>query len=466
MEEGQKKLKAGGQGQIRMENIFRRTLVIIALIMVVLVLGIFITLIIQSVPSIKALGIKYLWGKTWDPVNNVYGALPFLTGTLLTSFLALIISIPFSYAIAVYLGEYNPKGWLSNFLKNTVDLIAAVPSVIYGFWGLLVLVPMIQKWETSWNNKKIGEYRKLVDADNSFVVNGKTLALNTDYYPLTYSGSGATDSSIITASSMLPDSLKQNHPFLLDIAPIVQANKGKAGFSINNAIQQAEADAFAKSAAALIVINSAGTDLDSLAFNKKDTTAILDVPVVYVTAAGEKKYFSAAASGTYSVSLKADVAVEDPYNVLPYGIGIFTASIILAIMIIPYAASMGREIIKMVPSPLKEGAYALGATRYEVIRSVVLPYTKSGLAAGVLLSLGRALGETMAVTMVIGNSPIMPKGIFSLGHTMASVIANEFAEADHAVYLSALVELGLVLFLVTVVINMIGKGIIKRFTNE
>jgi phosphate transport system permease protein len=290
-------------GQIRAESFFRRSLTGIGFAMVVLVLGILLTLVIESVPSMKSLGLKYLWGTTWDPVNNVYGALPFLIGTILTSFLALIISIPFSFAIAIYLGEYNPKGWLSNFLKNTVELIAAVPSVIYGFWGLLVLVPLVRSLET-----KLG--------------------------------------------------------------------------------------------------------------------------------------------------------------VLPYGIGIFTASLILAIMIIPYAASLGREMIRLVPSPLKEGAYSLGATRYEVIKNVVLPYTKSGLFAGILLSLGRALGETMAVTMVIGNTSLLPTSIFAPGNTMASVIANEFTEADHTVYLSALIELGLVLFVVTVIINMIGKRIIKRFTNE
>ena len=290
-------------GMIRAETLFKRTLTGVGAAMVILVLGLMITLIIESVPSIKHLGIKYLWGKTWDPVNNVYGALPFLIGTLLTSFLALIISIPFSFAIAIYLGEYNPKGWLSNFLKNTVELIAAVPSVIYGFWGLLVLVPLVRSLEM-----KIG--------------------------------------------------------------------------------------------------------------------------------------------------------------VLPFGIGIFTASLILAIMIIPYAASLGREMIRLVPSPLKEAAYSLGATRYEVIKNVVLPYTKSGLFAGVLLSLGRALGETMAVTMVIGNTSMIPNSIFGPGNTMASVIANEFTEADHTLYLSALIELGLVLFIVTVVINMIGKRIIKKFTNE
>src|ERR1041385_2044985 len=121
--------------QIRWEDFFRRSLVIIALAMVVLVMGIFLTLVVQSIPSLKALGIQYLWGKTWNPVTNVYGAFPFLLGTLLTSFLALIISIPFSFAIAIYLGEYNSTGWLSNFLKNTVELIAAVPSVMYGFLG-------------------------------------------------------------------------------------------------------------------------------------------------------------------------------------------------------------------------------------------------------------------------------------------------------------------------------------------
>jgi phosphate transport system permease protein len=287
--------------QIRTETVFRRTLTIMGLIMIILVLGILLTLIIQSLPSIKSLGLKYLWGKVWDPVQDIYGAWPFLLGTLLSSFLALLISIPFSLAVAIFLGEYFPKGWMPDFLKNAVELIAAVPSVIYGFWGLAVLVPKVRDLE--------------------------------------------------------------NH-----------------------------------------------------------------------------------------------LGVE------PVGVGIFSSSLILAIMIIPYAASLGRSMIQMVPSPLKEAAYGLGATRWEVIRNVVLPYTKSGLFAGILLSLGRALGETMAVTMVIGNTSLIPKNIFSPGNTMASVIANEFTEADKPVYLSALIELGLVLFLVTVVINLIGKKIIDRFT--
>lgn len=289
--------------QLKWESLFKRLLIVMSVILVIIIVGVLITLIIESVPSIKALGIGYLWGKVWDPVANVYGAYPFLIGTLLTSFIALIISIPFSYAIAIYLGEYNQKGWLSELLKNTIELIAAVPSIIYGFWGLFVLVPLVR-------------------------------------------------------------------------------------------------------------------------------------------------------------------ALEIKFHVLPYGIGIFTASLILAVMIIPYGASLGITLIRMTPSPLKEAAYGLGATRFEVIRKVIMPYTRSGLFAGVLLSLGRALGETMAVTMLIGNTSAIPTSIFSPGNTMASVIANEFTEADHTEYLSALIELGLVLFFVTVIINLIGKRIISRATNH
>ncbi len=289
--------------QLKWESFFRGLLKVMGALLLLLVIGILITLIVESLPSIKSLGLKYLWGKVWDPVSNVYGAWPFLVGTLLTSFIALIISLPFSYAVAIYLGEYNPHGWLSNLLKTTIELIAAVPSIIYGFWGLFVLVPIVRN-------------------------------------------------------------------------------------------------------------------------------------------------------------------LEIKFGVAPYGVGILTASLILSVMIIPFAASLGSTLIRLVPSALKEGAYALGATRWEVIRSVIMPYTRSGLFAGILLSLGRALGETMAVTMLIGNTSTLPQNIFSPGNTMASVIANEFTEADHTVYLSALIELGLVLFLVTVVINLIGRRIITRFTNH
>ena len=304
--ENNKRLKLT-TAQLKWENGFKRLLVVMSALLVLLVVGLFITLVVKAWPTITSLGIKFLWGKTWDPVNNVYGAWPFLVGTLLTSFTALIICIPFAYAIAIYLGEYNPRGWLSDLLKNAIELIAAVPSIIYGFWALFILVPVVRTFEM-----KIG--------------------------------------------------------------------------------------------------------------------------------------------------------------VAPYGVGIFSASLVLSVMIIPYAASLGTTLIRMVPSPLKEGAYALGATRFEVIRNVVLPYTRSGLIAGILLSLGRALGETMAVTILIGNTSAIGNSFkdifFGPSNTMASVIANEFSEADHTLYYSALIELGLVLFLVTVVINLIGKRIITRFTNE
>jgi phosphate transport system permease protein len=153
-------------------------------------------------------------------------------------------------------------------------------------------------------------------------------------------------------------------------------------------------------------------------------------------------------------------------GVAPYGVGIFTASLVLSIMIIPYSASIGREVISLVPSDLKEAALSLGATRFEVIRKVILPYAGSGIVAGILLSLGRALGETMAVTMVIGNSNFIPKSIFSPANTLASVIANEFTEATGSLYLASLIELGLVLFIVTTLINLIGKLIIRRMGVE
>ncbi|MEO6976872.1 MAG: hypothetical protein ABI113_00795, partial [Mucilaginibacter sp.] len=134
--------------QMKWETIFRRLLIFMGVVLVLIVVGILITLIKESIPSVKASGFGYLWSKVWDPVQNIYGAYPFLIGTLLTSFIALILSIPFSYSVSIYLGEYNPKGWLSNLLKNSIELIAAVPSIIYGFWGLFVLVPVIRQIET------------------------------------------------------------------------------------------------------------------------------------------------------------------------------------------------------------------------------------------------------------------------------------------------------------------------------
>ncbi|MEO5650763.1 MAG: phosphate ABC transporter permease subunit PstC [Ginsengibacter sp.] len=283
------------------EKAFKKTLTLSALIAVIILIAIFFTLLINSLPSLKAFGADFFLNKTWDPVADEYGALPFLIGTLLTSFLALLISTPFSIAIAIFLGEYYKQGIVAEVFKNVIDLLAGIPSVIYGFWGLFVLVPVVR-------------------------------------------------------------------------------------------------------------------------------------------------------------------VIEIKFNILPYGVGIFTSSVILAIMILPFSVSLSRQVISMVPNHLKEAAYSLGATRFEVITKIIIPYTKSGLFAGLLLALGRALGETMAVTMLIGNSHALPTGIFSPGNSMASVIANEFSEATGELYTSALIEMGLFLFVVATIINILGKQIIKRFT--
>ena len=259
------------------------------------------TLVWKSLPSIKSFGFSFLWGNSWDPVSESFGAMPFLVGTLLTSFLALIIAIPFSMSLAIVLGDYFKEGFISRFLRSLVELLAGIPSVIYGFWGLLVLVPIVRKLQ-----------------------------------------------------------------IMLDITP--------------------------------------------------------------------------------------------------YGVGIFTASLILAIMIIPFSASMAREMINLVPNEYREAGIALGATRFEVITKIILPYARSGIVAGFVLALGRALGETMAVTMVIGNANHFPSSIFSLGNTMSSLVANEFSEASDDLYLSALIEIGLILFIVTIIINIIGKYLTKKLS--
>ncbi len=281
------------------EIFFRKLLSLAGVFIIIILLAILFTLFISSFPAIRTFGLYFFSGSTWDPVRSEFGALPFLIGTLATSLLALAISIIFSLPIAIFLGEYFTQGGKATFIKSMIELLAGVPSVIYGFWGLFVMAPLVRKLELS-----------------------------------------------------------------LGVAPL--------------------------------------------------------------------------------------------------GVGIFTASLILAIMIIPYSASLGREVISLVPADLKEAAYSLGATRLEVIQKVILPYAGSGILAGILLSLGRALGETMAVTMVIGNRNSIPNSIFSPANTLASIIANEFTEATDSLYLASLVELALVLFLVTTFLNTLGKWIIHR----
>ena len=282
------------------ELLFKRLLFLCGCIAILILLYLFYTLVSESWLSIKTIGFSFVFNHVWDPVRSHFGALPFFIGTMVTAIMALIISLPFSIAMALFLGEYFKEGKWASLLKSVLDLLAGIPSVIYGFWGLFVLVPIIRQLE-------------------------------------------------------------------------------------------------------LMI------------------------------------------------------------GVTPLGVGILTSSLVLALMIIPYSASISREVIALVPQELKEAALSLGATPFEMIRKVVLPYAKSGIFAGVLMSFGRAISETMAVTMLIGNVNKIPFSIFSPANTMSSVIANEFAEATEALYLSSLIELALILFFVTAVFSFIGRLVIKKW---
>jgi phosphate transport system permease protein len=285
-------------------GIFYKILVICAGFIVLLLTGVFITLVAKSILSIKTFGFSFIFGQTWDPLGGIFSGLPYIVGTVVTSVLALAISFPFGMSIAILLGEYFRFGFLSSVLKNLLEMLAGIPSVIYGFTALFFLVPIIHDFEVA------------------------------------------------------------------------------------QGIQPA------------------------------------------------------------------------------YGVSILAATIVLSIMIIPYSASVAREIIQLVPNNLKEAAYAMGATRFEVVMKVILPYARSGIGAGFLLSFGRAVGETMAVTMVIGNTNAIAKSLFDPSNTMASIIANEFTEATTKIYLSSLIEIGLMLFIITVLFDILGRYIIKKMAMQ
>jgi phosphate transport system permease protein len=292
------------------DRAFKWLTLLMALSVFVLIALIGIELAHGSRLALHQFGWHFLITSDWDPVNNIFGALPFIFGTLVSSAIALIIAVPISIATAVYLTELAPQ-WLRQPLIMFIELLAAVPSVILGLWGIFVMVPFLRDSIFPWLQKTFG------------------------FLPL-FKG------------------------------PI-------------------------------------------------------------------------------------------------YGYSILAGGIIVAIMIIPIITSVSREILRSVPSLQREAAYALGATRWEVTRIAVLSYAKKGLFGAVILGLGRALGETMAVTMVIGNAPQIAKSLFAPGYTLASVIANEFTEATGDTYLSALFEIGLVLLAVTVVVNAFAQLLLKTF---
>jgi phosphate transport system permease protein len=286
-----------------------------ALFTLIALCGVIVMLAIYAWPSIHEFGFSFLTNATWDPPNNIFGAFVPIYGTLLTSAIALIIAVPVSFGIALFLTELSPS-WLRRPLGIAIELLAAIPSIVYGMWGLLFFAPIFAQYV-------------------------QTPLMN----------------------------WTQNIPILNHL-------------------------------------------------------------------------FAGA----------------------PIGIGLLTAGIILAIMIIPYIASVMRDVFEVVPQLLKESAYGLGCTTWEVIWSVVLPYTKAGVTGGIMLGLGRALGETMAVTFVIGNSNILEGySLFSMGNSITSVLANEFPEASlSGFHQSALMELGLILFLITCIVLSISKLMLSR----
>ena len=293
----------------RMQDfLFHKVTMLFALSVLVVLVGIIISLILESIPAFKTFGLHFIFSAEWDPVNDQYGALIPIIGTLVTSVIALLIAFPVSFGIALFLTEICPA-WLRRPLGTAVELLAGVPSIIYGIWGLFVFAPLFA-----------------------------------DY-----------------------------------VQPVLRATLG-------------------------------------------------NVPLIGPLFSGPMM-----------------------------GIGLLTAGLVLAIMIIPFIASVMRDVFEIVPAVLKESAYGLGCTRWEVVRKIVLPYTKTGVVGGVMLGLGRALGETMAVTFVIGNANKLSWSLFAAGNSITSLLANEFGEAQSALHVSSLFSLALILFVITFIVLSAAK---------
>ena len=293
------------------DKIFKNLMLAGALSLLAVVALIFFELIYHSRLAIAKFGFGFFVGSDWDPVASQFGALPFIYGTLVSSLVALILAVPLGIGVAVFINEMCPRP-LRGPLSFTVELLAAIPSVIYGLWAIFVLAPLLRVY---------GE-------------------------------------------------------------PFLARHFGWTGL----------------------------------------------------------------------------------FTGPPYGIGMLAAGVILAIMVVPFISSITREVMLTVPQHQREGVLALGATQWEMIRTGILRNARTGIVGGIILGLGRAIGETMAVTMVIGNRPEIAKSLFAPGYTMASVIANEFTEATGNLYLSALIEIGLALFILTLIVNGLARLLVWMTT--
>ena len=300
-----------------LDAIFRNVTRFFAFLVFSLLAAIMVSLLIGGSLSIKEFGVEFLWTEEWDPVQEKFGALTPIVGTLVTSAIALAVAIPVSFGIAIFLTELSPV-WLRRPLGTAVEMLAAIPSIIYGMWGLFVFAPLFQA----------------------------------------------------------------------HVQPLLKATIGQ-------------------------------------------------VPGVGLLFAGP-----------------------------PIGIGMLTAGIILAVMVIPFITAVMRDVFELVPAMHKESAYGLGSTTWEVVWKVVLPFTRVGVIGGVMLGLGRALGETMAVTFVIGNAHRLKASLFAPGNSIASALANEFTEAVGDMYTSALIELGLILFLITTVVLALSKLMLMQLAKR
>ena len=299
------------------DAIFRNITRASAVLVLVMLGGVIVSLIEGSLPAIRAFGLGFLTSESWNPVTEKFGALSPIYGTLVTSAIAMLIATPLGIGVAIFLTEICPPN-MRRPIGVAIELLAGIPSIIYGIWGLFVFAPFLQT----------------------------TL-----------------------------------QPFLID--------------------------------------------------------TLGNVPGLQTLFAGP-----------------------------PYGIGILTAGIVLAIMVLPFVASISRDVFETVPAVLKESAYGLGCTKWEVVRKVVIPYTRIGVIGGFMLGLGRALGETMAVTFVIGNAHRISGSILSPGTTISASIANEFTEADGELYTSSLIELGLILFGITLVVLAISRLMLMRIEQK
>jgi phosphate transport system permease protein len=306
-----------GRRQRLQDQLFRSATLFFALLVLALLGGVILALIIGAWPAFSTYGFGFLVTEVWNPVTEKFGAVAPIYGTLVTSVLAMLFGVPVSFGIAMFITELCPP-WLKRPLGIAIELLAGIPSIIYGIWGLFVLAPFLQRTV---------------------------------------------------------------QPFLIE--------------------------------------------------------TLGNLPLIGKLFAGP-----------------------------PYGIGIFTAAIILGIMVLPFITSITRDVFETVPPMLKESAYGLGATTWEVVWKVVLPYARTGVIGGVMLGLGRALGETMAVTFVIGNAHRISSSILGPGTTISAVIANEFTEAVGDLYTSSLIALGLILFVITFIILALAKVMLIRMQRQ